>query len=206
MRKKFFILTPSLINSELWQNSCHSRRSLIITCLAEANHEDHSQDGVVVPRGSFKTSYRKLALLCSLKLRTLRDHLAFLSTARFTAHLTAHKYLIVSVLKYNDLQENSYEGPPTLPHNEPHTTASQTAQSVRLGTQSYSNITKPFNHKNILDLIKDRDVLSRYRKDFPWDQRDILKDGLLKGFQCSEAEVGKVLEAVYPEQYTGKAA
>ena len=83
-------------------NTCH----LFIHCILKANHEAQTWRGIVIERGSFVTSYPKLALETGLTIKQIRNAIFKLKRAGKMAHSSTAKYSIISIKNYNKYQLN----------------------------------------------------------------------------------------------------
>lgn len=105
MDNTFIKLNRSIISWE-WYLKPNTYR-LFIHCLLKANWKDGKFEGKDILRGSFVTSLDKLSLelgLTNQQIRTSISHL--ISTGNITSK-SYSKYRIITVLNYNDYQENN---------------------------------------------------------------------------------------------------
>lgn len=113
-----FVKIPRLfLQTPIWQSRSAALRTVAITCLLKANHKDAYWNQVIIKRGSFVTSQRKLAQECFIHRRTLRDCLHTLEHAHFLTHEHAHNYTTISLLNYDIYQGNTR--PATRPATRP---------------------------------------------------------------------------------------
>ena len=96
-------LHRSFLDWEWWSDINTSR--LFLYCIIKANHEDKRWRGLVVKRGSFVTSYEKLAIGTGLSKKAVRTALKHLIWTHEVAQCSNSKYTIISVSNYDKYQE-----------------------------------------------------------------------------------------------------
>lgn len=105
MKEKGYIkLYRSILNWEWFADKNVFR--LFIYCLLRANHEEKNWQGVTINRGSFVTSYEKLAKSTGLSISEVRTALKKLKlTHELTCQMTS-QYSIITVNNWNCFQQN----------------------------------------------------------------------------------------------------
>ena len=102
MTNTFIQLSRKIMEWEWYTNPNVVR--LFIHCLLRANHKDNTWQGMVIKRGSFISSYDKIANELDLSKDQVRYAFKKLcSTGEITTQGT-NKYLTVSICKYDDYQ------------------------------------------------------------------------------------------------------
>ena len=77
---------------------------LFIHCILKANYDDNVWKGIKIPRGSFVTSYAKLAEELKLTQKKIRIALEHLKTTNTVSHKTTTQYSIITVNNYDTYQ------------------------------------------------------------------------------------------------------
>lgn len=80
-------------------------KSLFLHCLIKANHKKKSWQGIEIDRGSFITSYAKLALELNLSIQQIRTAIGKLKSTNEVTFKTTSKYSVISINNYDDYQE-----------------------------------------------------------------------------------------------------
>lgn len=103
MEGNYIKISRSILDWE-WYGNINTCR-LFLHMLLKANWKDGRFEGKEIPRGSFVSSYPRLADECDLTVNEVRTALKHLiSTGEIT--VKAHsKYSVFTVIKYNDYQE-----------------------------------------------------------------------------------------------------
>lgn len=96
-------LYRSMFKWEWWDDIY--TRSLFITCLLLANSTEQRWHGIVVPRGSFVTTFKKLAKKSALTDRQVRTALNHLKTTQEVTCESTHDYTIITISNYEQYQE-----------------------------------------------------------------------------------------------------
>lgn len=86
-----------------WWNDLNTSR-VWITILLLANWQEREWQGVVIPRGSFPTSYEKLAVASGLSVKQVRRAINNLEKTGEITRKTTNKYQIITVEKYDFYQ------------------------------------------------------------------------------------------------------
>lgn len=82
-------------------------KSLFLHCLLKANHTRKNWHGVVIERGSFITSYEKLAYELNLSVQQIRTAIKKLKlTNEITYHSTS-QYSVITINNYNQYQDDN---------------------------------------------------------------------------------------------------
>jgi len=105
MNNTFIQLSRKILTWEWYQNSNVLR--VFIHCLLKANHQDNKWQGKVIRRGSLATSYDNIGESLKLSKQEVRTAIKKLkSTGEIVTNVTP-KYLLVSIVKYDDYQYSS---------------------------------------------------------------------------------------------------
>ena len=103
MEGNYIKISRSILEWE-WYGNINTCR-LFLHMLLKANWKDGRFEGKDIPRGSFVSSYPRLADECGLTINEVRTALKHLiSTGEITVKAHA-KYSVFTVVKYNDYQE-----------------------------------------------------------------------------------------------------
>lgn len=103
MEGNYIKISRSILEWE-WYGNINTCR-LFLHMLLKANWKDGRFEGKDIPRGSFVSSYPRLADECGLTVNEVRTALKHLiSTGEITVKAHA-KYSVFTVVKYNDYQE-----------------------------------------------------------------------------------------------------
>ena len=78
---------------------------LFIHCLLKANYEEKHWRGITIPRGSFVTSYPKLAKETGLTVQQLRTALKKLKSTNEITKESTSDYTLISVVNYGRYQD-----------------------------------------------------------------------------------------------------
>ena len=105
MDNTFIKLNRSIINFE-WYLKPNTYR-LFIHCLLKANWKDGKFEGKTIKRGSFVTSLDKLSLELGLTTQQIRTSISHLKSTNNITSKSHSKYRIITVLNYNDYQDNN---------------------------------------------------------------------------------------------------
>ena len=90
-----------------WGWYCDSNTSrLFLHCLLKANYTEKEWQGITIPRGSFITSYEKLAEELSLTTSKIRTSISNLIKTNNITHKTTNRYSIITVNNYSSYQNN----------------------------------------------------------------------------------------------------
>lgn len=102
MNNGWIKLHRSLLDWEWWDNI--NARVLWITILLSVNHEPKRWRGMEVGAGEMVTSYRKLARLSGLSVRSVRSALADIVSTHEVTLTSTHKCTIIKVVKWAEYQ------------------------------------------------------------------------------------------------------
>lgn len=94
---------------------------VFIHILLKANYEDKVWRGILVKRGSYITSLRKLAKETGLSLQQIRNTLSNTETTHDTTQSSTHKYTIITINNYDKYQQVNTRGI-SKPTHQPTTT------------------------------------------------------------------------------------
>jgi hypothetical protein len=75
-----------------------------IHCLLAANHEERRWHGIIIPKGSFVTSYTKLAKIVGISTKSVRTALEHLKQTRELASKSTSKYTLISITNWDSYQ------------------------------------------------------------------------------------------------------
>lgn len=89
-----------------WYEDANTMR-VFLHCLLSANHKSQKWRGRIVERGSFITSYRKLASELNIGVQAVRNALENLKITKEITHKTTRHYSIISINNYELYQENN---------------------------------------------------------------------------------------------------
>ena len=105
MTYTFIQLSRKILTWEWYQNLNVLR--VFLHCLLKANHQDNKWQGKVIRRGSLATSYDNIGECLKLSKQQVRTAIKNLkSTGEIVTNVTP-KYLLVSIVKYDDYQYSS---------------------------------------------------------------------------------------------------
>ncbi len=107
MLDSFITLNRRILEWE-WYTDSNTMR-LFIHCLLKANWKDKDWKGVVVKRGTFITSQQGLADQLGLSRKQIQLSLEKLIETKEIEKEGNNKYTLLTVVKYDDYQKNSYE-------------------------------------------------------------------------------------------------
>lgn len=79
-------------------------KSLFLHCLIRANHSDNKWRGIEIKKGSFVTSYGKLAKETGLSVREVRTSINRLKSTNEITHKTTSQYSVINVVKWANYQ------------------------------------------------------------------------------------------------------
>jgi len=147
----FIKLHRSITQWEWWNN--HNTTRMFIYCLLRANWKDDSFQGTIVPRGSFITSYQRLAQETGLSVKQIRVALNNLKRTNEVAHEGHTNYSVVTINNYDLYQANGIqEG--IVRANEGQTEGKQRATSKNKRTKEEKNLKNSIK-ESTLDLPKE---------------------------------------------------
>ena len=79
---------------------------LFMHCLIKANHKENKWRGIVIPKGSFITSYENLAFETGLTVRQVRTALDKLKSTNELTHKGQSQYSIITVNNWDNFQQD----------------------------------------------------------------------------------------------------
>ncbi|MEN6536221.1 MAG: hypothetical protein ABFD89_21360, partial [Bryobacteraceae bacterium] len=111
----YVCLWRRLLGNPVWTQLSPVTLKVMLGCLLQANWKERTwYDGkqqVTIPRGSFITSYSKMAEVCKVTLKQVRLSLLHLQNLQITASSRAGMWTMVTVLNYETYQyEETTEG------------------------------------------------------------------------------------------------
>lgn len=105
----FILVHRRLCQNPVWTQLSPAVLKVMMACLIKANWKAAKwYDGaaeIEIPRGSFITSYPKMAEFCHLTVKQVRGSLDHLERAGITAYTRAPKWTMVTVLNYSTYQD-----------------------------------------------------------------------------------------------------
>ena len=150
MGKRYIKLYEQILHWEWYKNPNAFR--VFIHCLLMANYADSKFEGIDVKRGQLVTSLQSLAKQTSLSIQQVRTSLAHLiSTGELTSKAYS-KYRIITVVKYNDYQQDNRQ---------------DNRQST--GNQQASNRQSTGNQQHNKNTIKDTEETEDYNNPLTGD-------------------------------------
>jgi len=110
MNTGWFKLHRKLMSSPVWLNSSAAHKALVITILSKVNYADQkwwdedARSELLIPEGSFVTTYRLLAEASETSVGAVRNALKRLVGQDFCTVTTRPKYTVIAVLKWTYYQ------------------------------------------------------------------------------------------------------
>ena len=98
----FILIHRKLVDWEWYSNANDTR--LWLHCLLKANWTDGYFEGKKIPRGSFVTSYEKLAYELKLSIQQIRTSLNHLKSTNNITHETNRQFSIITINNYDKYQ------------------------------------------------------------------------------------------------------
>lgn len=200
----YFQIHRKFIRSDFWISSSPAKRSIIITCLALADHTEHS----------FKTSSRELAKECRVRRSTLLEYIKELQSDHFISVKSDHHKTVITILHYNSLHEFQKGVPTTKTATNPTTSVSQSDHNgIQKEPLRYPNQTTINNkgketekEKELKPVLTENDFdhnqIPYFREFYPFHER---KDALVELFDrmgYAQATIANILEKfIYPNEY-----
>ena len=102
MKNSFIQLNRKILTWQWYKNPNVFR--VFVHCLLKANHKDNKFEGKIIPRGSLATSYDSIAHDLKLTKAQVRRVIKNLIASREVVTKRAPRYLLVTLVKYNDYQ------------------------------------------------------------------------------------------------------
>lgn len=99
-----------------WYKNEHTK-TLFLHCLLKANWKDGRYEGKDIPRGSFVTSVKNLALDLDLTVDEIRTALRHLLDTKEITKQTTNKFTIITISNYELYQEVTEQLPKQFPNN-----------------------------------------------------------------------------------------
>ncbi len=99
---KWIKLHSKLLNWEWYKDQ--NTKDLFIHCLLKANWKTARFEGIEIKRGSFVTSYQKLANELGLSKQEIRTALKHLNSTQEITQSQHRKFTVITVLNYNMYQ------------------------------------------------------------------------------------------------------
>lgn len=123
---------------------------LFLHCLLMANHKDNNWRGITIERGSFVTSYGKLAYETGLSIQKVRTALKKLETTGELTIKTTNKYTVICVKNYELYQQNETEQQTEQQTNNKQITNKQQTNNKQITTNKNDKNDK--NDKKYIDI------------------------------------------------------
>lgn len=147
--KGFIKLYRSVLDWE-WFNDINTFR-LFLYCLLKANYSDTKWRGIDIERGSFITSYQKLANATGLTVQQVRTSLNKLEVTGELTHKSHSKYSVVVINNYEHYQENNTQS--NKQTNKQVTTKEQDSNKVVTTDKENKKERKEEKKKKHLDFV-----------------------------------------------------
>ena len=129
-----------------WYDDANTVR-LFIHCILKANYDDNVWHGIKIERGSFVTSYAKLAQELKLTNSKIRTAISNLKMTNTITHKSTAKYSIITVNNYSSYQTNDTQFSSQI------TNKSQTNRN-QIATTNKRNKGKKDEFKNRSEIFK----------------------------------------------------
>lgn len=108
MNEGFILIHRKIIKDWEWYSNVNDRL-VWLHCLLSANWKDGWFEGKKIPRGSFATSYQKLADEIGITIRQVRTSLEHLKMTNNLTIDTNHQFSIITINNYNKYQLEANE-------------------------------------------------------------------------------------------------
>lgn len=131
-----------------WYDDANTAR-VFFHCLLSANHKSQKWRGKFVERGSFITSYRKIANELNIGIQAVRTAIENLKNTGEITHKTTRHYSIISIKNYELYQENNTQ---TDTQSDTQNNTPETQEQQTNNTQ----VTTNNNDKNIKNDNKEK--------------------------------------------------
>ncbi len=146
MNEGFILIHRRLLDWQWYSNK--NDRIVWLHCLLSANWKDGYFEGKKIERGSFVTSYDKLAKEIGISVQQLRTSLNHLKSTNEITHKTNNQFSIITINKYNDYQLEQQTNQQTI--NNQLTNEQQTINNNRINSnKSIKEINKESISKDI---------------------------------------------------------
>lgn len=147
MNEGFILIHRRLLDWQWYSNK--NDRIVWLHCLLSANWKDGYFEGKKIERGSFVTSYDKLAKEIGISVQQLRTSLNHLKSTNEITHETNNQFSIITINKYNDYQLEQQTNQQTI--NKRLTNEQQTINNNRINNnksiKEINNIKEKINKK-----------------------------------------------------------
>lgn len=104
-------LHRSILEWEWWNE--RDTRDLFIYCLLAANHDEQRQFGIIIPRGTFITSRKKLSDGAGISQQSVRTALLRLERTHNLTVQSTNQHTIITICNYNKYQAKDTNDQPT---------------------------------------------------------------------------------------------
>lgn len=149
-----------------WYNDINVK-ILFLHCLLKANHQDKKWQGVVIPKGSFITSYENLSIETGLTVRQVRVAIDKLKMTGEMAHKGQARYSIITIKNWDKFQENDKQ------NDKQMTNKRQTNDKQMTTNKNDKNEKNDKNNITPLPPLGENDILlQRVTNDLPLINRD----------------------------------
>ena len=146
MNEGFILIHRRLLDWQWYSNK--NDRIVWLHCLLSANWKDGYFEGKKIERGSFVTSYDKLAKEIGISVQQLRTSLNHLKSTNEITHETNNQFSIITINKYNDYQLEQQTNQQTI--NKRLTNEQQTTNKrITNEQQTSNNILRKIRKKRI---------------------------------------------------------
>ena len=125
---------------------------LFLHCLLMANHKDNNWRGITIERGSFVTSYGKLADETGLSIQKVRTALKKLKSTGEITIKTTNKYTVISIKNYDLYQQKDAEQQAEQQTNNKQITNKQQTNNKQITTNKNDKNDK--NDKKYIDIVE----------------------------------------------------
>jgi hypothetical protein len=137
-------------------------KCLFVHCLLRANHKPQAWRGIIIPAGSFVTSYAHLAEENGMSVRNVRTSLKRLKSTNEVTSESTSQYSIITVVKWADYQSGEDDSDtPNDTQNDKQVTSERQASDKQVTTNK--------KVKNVENKIKNKDL-------FIADEREVWFD------------------------------
>lgn len=108
MATRWIKLHTKMLDWEWMGDPCTAH--LFICCLLKAHPIETTWRNIIVPRGAFITSIRKLSELSGMSVKSVRTALHHLITTGEVAQQTANNFSIITICNYDTYQSENKQG------------------------------------------------------------------------------------------------
>ena len=156
MAEGFIKISRKILNWEWYTDSVKMR--VLIHCLLKANWKDGRFKGHEIKRGSFATSYSSMSKELKLTVRQVRYAIDGLELSSELSRKKCGHFLVITVLKYDEYQENCHENGTELAQNCHEIGTKLATIEEKKEKKERKNIYKLPNRKNWSSTCNQRDI------------------------------------------------